>query len=164
MIDAFKIAGYYAAHGIVSVTDGSTLTPMLAYATSSGERKMEYLIGADLGNAIAKGQKKLSANQMEADDAAILYDGHITIDENKTDALLIEIRNYISPSSEAIIAVPYSPKSGVFGKVHVHEPKLIVWKNCELFDKEAALKSFFDGISSHEKGAKIFSKVLDESK
>jgi hypothetical protein len=162
MMTASKLGGFFAAHAIWCVSDGSTLIPMLAYTTAS-ERKMERLvINEDLESSVAYGKEKLGSNPMDADDAVLLYEGRITIAKEKIDAILIEMRAYFSPDSEVIMAVPYTPNSS--GKFRVHKPKLVAWENCDDFDMHAALQSFFEGVSEHEKGAKIWNDCLDESK
>ena len=45
----------------------------------------------------------------------------------------------------------------------MHKPKLLVWKDCEDFDMNAALQTFFDGVGSHEEGNKVWTAALDES-
>ena len=164
MLTASKLAGFFAAHAIWCVSDGETLTPMLAYTTENGERQMERLVvnNDDLAASVAYVKERLESNAMDANDAALLYDGRISIDEEKTDAIIIEMRTYFSPDSEAVMAVPYTPKQT--GKFRVHKPKLLGWKNCEDFDMNAALQSFFDGVHAHEKGARIWNDCLDESK
>lgn len=46
----------------------------------------------------------------------------------------------------------------------IHKPKLVMWNNCDDFDVDAAIESFFNGIASHERGAKVWNDSLDESK
>jgi len=162
MITASKLSGFFAAHAIWCVSDGETLTPMLAYTTADGERKMERLVVADdLAASVAFGKKKLESNEMDANDAALLYDGRISLGNKKVDTIIIEMRAYFSPDSEAIMAVPYTPKAS--GRFLVHKPKLLAWKNCDDFDMNAALQSFFEGVDAHEKGSKIWNDCLDES-
>ena len=163
MITASKLAGFFAAHAIWCVSDGETLTPILAYTTEDEERKMERLVvNDDLGASVAFGKEKLLSNKMDANDAVLLYDGRIPIGKEKVDAIIIEMRAYFSPGSEAIMAVPYTPK--VSGRFRVHKPKLLAWKNCEDFDMNAALESFFEGVDGHEKGSKVWNDCIDESK
>jgi len=163
MISASKLAGFFAAHAIWSVSDGETLIPMLAYTTEEGERRMDRLVlEDDLEKSVVHGKERLLANEMDANDAVFLYDGRITLPQGKTDAIIVEVRAYFSPDSEAIIAVPYTPKaSGVF---RVHKPKLLLWQDCDDFDVNTALQSFFEGVDEHEKGSKIWAGCLDESK
>ncbi len=134
--------------------DGETLIPMLAYITADDERKV--------ATSVALGKEKLESNEMDANDAVLLYDGRIPLGNEKVDAIIIEMRAYFSPDSEAVMAVPYTPKTS--GKFRVHKPKLLGWKRCDDFDMYAALQSFFEGVDGHEKGAKIWNDCLDESK
>jgi hypothetical protein len=123
---------------------------------------MERLVLDDAAAAVAYGKERLQSNPMDADDAALLYDGRITLGNVKVDAIIIEMRAYFSPDSEAIIAVPYTPKTS--GKFRVHKPKLLAWENCDDFDMNAALQAFFAGVDGHEEGVKIWNACLDESK
>ena len=67
MITASKLAGFFAAHAIWCVSDGETLTPMLAYTTENDERKMERLVvNDDLEASVAYGKEKLGSNEMDA--------------------------------------------------------------------------------------------------
>ena len=163
MISASRLAGFFAAHAIWCVSDGETLVPMLVYSTEDGEQKMERLvIKDDLEASVAYGKEKLDSNKMDANDAALLYDGRILIGNEKIDAIIIEMRAYFSPDSEAIMAIPYTPKqSGLF---QVHKPKLLGWKNCDDFDMNTALQSFFEGVDGHEMGATVWNESLDESR
>ena len=162
MITAFELAGFFAAHAIWCVSDGDTLVPMLAYTTADDERKMERLAFEDLGASVAYGKNKLKTNEMDATDAVLLYDGRVPIGSEKVDAIIIELRAYFSPQSEAIVAVPYTPKAS--GEFRVHKPKLLAWNNCDDFDMNTALQSFFGGVDQHEKGVEIWNACLDESK
>jgi hypothetical protein len=163
MITASRLAGFFAAHAIWCVSDGETLIPMLGYTTVDDERRMERLIvNDDLEATVAKGKERLRSNDMDASDAVLLYDGRITLGPDKLDAIIIEMRAYFSPDSETIMAVPYTPKAS--GAFRVHKPKLLAWKNCDDFDMNAALESFFAGVHAHEKGGKIWNDCLDESK
>jgi hypothetical protein len=162
MITAFELAGFFGAHAIWCVSDGEILIPMLAYTTVNDERKMDRLVSNDLPNSVAFGKRKLDSNEMVADDAALLYDGRIPLGNEQVDAIIIEIRAYFSPKSEAVMAVPYAPKSS--GRFLVHKPKLLAWTHCDDFDINAAFEAFFDGVDSHEKGSKIWNECLVESK
>lgn len=163
MITALNLAGFFAAHAIWCVSDGETLIPMLAYTTADGERRMERLVtDDDLAASVVCGKERLEANEMDADDAALLYDGRITLGGEKIDAVLIEVRAYFSPGSEAMLAVPYTPKAS--GQFRVHKPKLLAWKNCEDFEMSVALQSFFEGVAVHEQGSAIWNESLDESR
>ena len=162
MIYASRLAGFFAAHAVRCVSDGDTLIPMLAYLVGDGGRMMERYVGENVGASDSVARRKLESNAMNAEDAALLYDGRITIAEQKIGAIIIEMRAYFLPESEVVIAVPYTPKGN--GNFRVHRPKLLAWKNCDDFDSSAVLQSFFDGVDEHEEGSKIWNECLDESK
>jgi hypothetical protein len=162
VILAFRLAGFFAAHAIWCVSDGETLTPMLARVGEDGTRSMDRLVMDDLAAAVASGRRSLDSNDADASDAALVYDGRIPLGTDKIDAIIIEIRAYFSPQSEAVIAIPYTPKSS--GRFRVHKPKLLQRKNCDHFDMKAVLGSFFEGVGEHEKGSNLWNASLDESK
>lgn len=163
MITCSKLAGFFAAHAIWSVSDGETLIPMLAYTkVDNAKRNMERLmVRDDLEASVAYGKKKLESNEMDAMDAVLLFDGRIRLDDKKIDAIIVELRTYFSLDSRAVIAIPYTPKSS--GQFRVHKPKLLTWDNCDDFDMNAALGSFFEGVDEHSEAAKIWNDHLDES-
>jgi hypothetical protein len=162
MITAAKLAGFFAAHAIWCISNGETLTPMLAYTNAKNERQLVRLVAKDLAASVALGKQKLRSNDMDANDAAFLFDGYIPLEKEKTHAVIIEIRAYFSPSSEAVIAIPYTPRAS--GRFLVHKPKLLTWKRCADFDKGVAVESFFVGVDEHEVGSKIWKESLDESR
>ena len=135
---------------------------MVAYSTDANERNMDRLVGEDLVRLVVAGKRKLETNEMDANDAVLIYDGRIPVGNEKLDAIIIEMRSYFSPQSEAVIAVPYTPKS--FGKFLVHKPKFLAWKNCDDFDFDAAVQAFFEGVGGHDRGSRIWNECLDESK
>jgi hypothetical protein len=114
MITASKLAGFFAAHAIWCVSDAETLIPMLAYTTEDDERKMERLVvNDDLEPSVAFGKEKLQLNEMNASDAVLLYDGRIPIGLERVDAIIIEMRAYFSPGSEAIMPYRTRPRRPV---------------------------------------------------
>jgi hypothetical protein len=135
---------------------------MLVYTTADDQRQMERFVGYDAAAAVATAKRKMESNEMDATDAAVLYDGRIPVAEGKLDAIIIEMRAHFFPQSRAVMAVPYTPKAS--GKFLVHKPKLLLWENCDDFDIDAMFQAFFEGVASHEKGSAIWNASLDESK
>ena len=162
MITASKLAGKFAAHAVWCMSDGEILTPMLSYIDENNVSHLERISSDDFASAVEHGRQKLSTNEMDANDAVLIYDGHISIDEEKLDALLIEMRTYFSPQSEAVLAIPYTPHTT--GQFRVHKPKLLTWDHCEDFDLNQAFEAFFEGVAGHEKGSVVWEQCLDESK
>jgi len=160
MIMASQLAGFFAAHAIWSLSDGDGFIPMLAYTDADDKRNMTRLVFDNERDAVELGRQRLAANDMDANDAVLLFDGRIPVGNSKMDAVIIEMRCYFSPSSEAMIAVPYTPKSS--GRFVVHRPKLLDWTHCDDFDRDASFESFFEGVDSHEQGSKIWLAALDK--
>jgi len=161
MISAARLAGFFAAYAIWCVSDSEMLTPMFAFTTAAGERRMDRLAGNDLEQVVALGKARLAANDDAADDAAFLFDGRIPIGERKYDAIIVEMRAYFSPRSASRLGIPYTPKSA--GGFHVHRPKILQWQNCEDFSLQDVVEAFFEGVDAHEQGAKVWNSALDQS-
>jgi len=164
MIAASRLAGFFAAHAIWSVSDNDTsepMVPMLAYTCGDDVRNMIRFAGDDVAECVQSGRDKLEVNSMDAQVAALVYDGRITIDERQLDAIVIEVRTYQAPDSRVIIAVPYTPLTS--GHFLVHRPKLLQWEQCEAFGIDDVLGSFFEGVDEHDEGSRVWSEHLDES-
>lgn len=163
MLTAFELAGFVAAHAVWCVSDTDGLVPMAAFGTDDGQRRLERLVFDDSGVAVEHGRKLLESAPFSASDGVLAYDGRIAIPEGKKlDAIILEARTYAFPWAKAAIAVAYTPKST--GNFRVHKPKLVLWDKCDDFDMGAAIESFFNGIASHEQGAKVWNDALDESR
>ncbi len=162
MITASELAGFIAAHAIWCVSDSDGLVPMLAFTTEDGQRQMERMVHDDAAAAVEHGRRRLEDDPFSANDGVLAYDGRITVQAGKMDAIILELRSYAFPWAKATIAVPYTPASS--GQFRVHRPKLVKWERCEDFDVDAALDAFFQGVEAHEQGAKVWASTLDESK
>ena len=157
MIQAHKLAGFIAAHGIWCVSEGDAIIPIYAYTDENDEQVMNRLAMERLEDAVAIGKERLEKNNEDANDAVLMFDGRVLIGEKKYDALIVEMRAYFSPGSIAAMAVPYSPttENSTF---KVHEPKFVLWENCDDFDLNACADAFFQGVNSHEKAAQVWNK------
>ena len=162
MITASELAGFIAAHAIWCVSDADGLTPMVAFTTEDGQRQLERLVFDDAGAAVEHGRQRLEDDPFNANDGVLAYDGRVAVQGGKLDAIILEMRCYGFPWAKATIAVPYTPRSS--GRFRVHRPKLVEWERCEDFDPDAAFEAFFQGVSAHEEGAKVWDVALDESK
>jgi hypothetical protein len=161
MIAAAKLGGYYAAHAIWCVADGERLTPILAYTAADGQRHTLPWAEDELRNAFAVGMTKLATNEMNAKDAALIYDSRLARRGKQQDAIVVELRTYSSPQAEAVMAVPYVPKAS--GCFRVRRPRLIEWKHCGAYDRLPTALAFWDGAAQHPQGWKAWNDALDET-
>lgn len=161
MDSAIELAGFIVAHSVWCVSEGETLVPLIAYDTSDGKRHMLRLASDRMEDGAASGNEWLATNPDHASRAVLVYDGFITIQNKKTDALIVIVRDYSQGEAELTMALPYRPAtdSNAFA---VHRPKFIDFKGGEPgWDKVA--QAFWVGVESHEKGAKVWNEHLDES-
>lgn len=153
MYDAAELAGFFAAHAIWNLSDGMELSPMYAYVRD-GKRTMERLISDDCSRSVATGIRKLDENQVDAEDAVLVYDGRIDLGAGMTDAVIVEMRTYFSFWSRATFAVPYLPAQT--GRFRVGRAKIARWENCDDFDLNVIADAFDKGVGQHEEGAAVW--------
>jgi hypothetical protein len=162
VIDAFNLAGYLSAHAIWCIEDGEVLIPIFGYMMDNGERRLERIELENHEISVALGKQNLDVNQYCAINAVLLYDGRVPLGDEKIDAIIVEIRSYSKLYPEAVLFIPYRPKS-LSEKFLAYKPKLVHWKNCDDFDIQIALQSFFEGVDAHEHGAAVWIASLDQS-
>ena len=159
MMQAAELAGLFAGHALWCIADGGDLIPMLAHQ-SHGERSMARLANEDAGQAVEWGREQLVANEMQAEDAALIYQGHLTLDDHEQNALIIEQRAYFLPGSEVVIAIPYEPQES--GKFRVRLPVVLVWEGCDDFDLNEVMSAFFNGVANHKHGWAVWNEAFQE--
>lgn len=86
---AIELAGFFAAHGIWCVAEGEPLTPMLAQESAAYGRNMLRFAADQLEEGVAQAQEYLDQNLGQAERAALVYDGFVTLPSGLTDALII---------------------------------------------------------------------------
>ncbi|MBN2495435.1 MAG: hypothetical protein JXR96_12645 [Deltaproteobacteria bacterium] len=155
-----ELTGFFAAHGIWCVSDSGPLIPMLGYRIADGSRGMDRLAAAQLEQGVAQGEEWLRDNPHRATHAVLVYDGFVTLDSGKTDALMLRARKY-GPSPGALdMLVPYrNPESGFT----VYRPKFVEVAP-DTSDYSVLSEAFFRGVDSHEKGAEVWNAHLDQSR
>jgi hypothetical protein len=159
---AMELAGFFAAHGIWCVSDGQTLIPLVAYETADGKRQMNRLVSDRIEEGVARGKEWMAKNPERASRAVLVYDGFFTLNSEKTDALIITVRNFSQVEAEVTLAVPYRPASDPNGFA-VHRPKFLGFQGDQP-DWQKLGEALWRGIAKHEKGAEVWNKHLDESK
>ncbi|KAA2261110.1 hypothetical protein F0L68_18810 [Solihabitans fulvus] len=162
MIETASLAGFWAAHGIWSVSDGETLIPMLGYEQPDGERGMTRFVLDDLGDGARAAQEALEANADGAHRAVAVVDAYLHLEEGKTDALIIDAVRYGLTPGTIRLAVPYRPKTDST-EFAVLRPQIIEINGFDSQDFEAVADAFFSGVDSHEQAAAVWNAHLDPS-
>lgn len=162
VVSDLELTGFCIAHAIQFISEGRTFAPVLVTLTDDGQRVMESLSPDAFGDAVEVGRHRLDSRLAQVREAVLLYDGKIEIDGRPHDAIIAEVRGYGMADSRAVVSVPYTWNTAI--GFRVHRPKMAALPDCELFDESFLQATFFRGVELHEKGSKIWSKSLDESK
>src|SRR5262245_56542122 len=150
---ALELAGYFGAHALWCVADGSTLVPMLAIQREGGGGELHRLVGEELERAVAMGRERLAANPDGASRAVLVYDVYLRLPSGRTDGLMLDVVDYGPPRSSARLAIPYSPGSGNGFAVR---PVVLVGSGGVLVSSGPELDAFHRGLASHEEGARVW--------
>ncbi len=157
MNDTAKLAGYFAAHAVWSVSDGEMLVPLLAFVKFDGVREMARLEGADIAEAVKAGRSWLENNPDAAQRAVLIYDGYVTRENGeKTDGLIIEAREYGEHPRSFTMTVPYRNAR--------HAEDFLVYRPAveSLSDADTSVadlsEAFFRGVNQHRQAAPVWAR------
>jgi hypothetical protein len=156
------MAGFFAAHGIWSVSDGAELVPLLGFEDADGDRGMERFVAGDPAEGAEAGRAALAANRRGMTRAVLVVDAYVRLEGGRIDALLVDAVEYGAAPRSLRMAVPYRPTSDPRGFA-VHRPKFIEATGVEGPDWAALSDAFFAGVDSHEPAAVVWSAHLDPS-
>jgi hypothetical protein len=158
-----EMAGFFAAHGIWSVSGGATLIPLLGYLDTDGNRGMDRLVADDAADAARSGQEALEAGRPGWVRAVLVVDTYLHLDRGRTDALVIDAIEYFPARQSMKLAIPYRPRSTSQGFA-VYRPKFIGISGISEPDWGVLGTAFYTGVDSHEPAAAVWNAhLLDES-
>ena len=106
MRETARLAGFFAAHGIWSVADGETLTPLLGYEQTDGGQGMDRFAADDTAEAVRAGQDALQANRRGSVRAVLVTDAYIQLGTGRSDALIVEAVEYCAARQSMTMAIP----------------------------------------------------------
>lgn len=163
MLDLVRLCGFYAAHGVWSVSDGAALIPMLGFEQADGERGMTRFVAGDLGESARAGQAALAANAEGRRRAVLVVDGYVHLEVGRVDALILEAVDYASPQRwEVTVAVPYRPASSPDGFA-VYRPKFLKISGENPPDRHEFGPAFFAGVDGHSEAREVWNAHIDNS-
>jgi hypothetical protein len=161
MDETAKLAGFFAAHAVWCVSDGSTLIPIYGLQKPDGSLELHRLDTQDFRQGVEHGREWLEKNPQGAPYAILIYDGFVTLPSGKIDALLIDAHMYNPHKQVFLMALPYHHAKSPSGFA-VHRPKLMSFGGTDE-ELDPLIMAFFDGVGQHEKGAEVWNDHLDES-
>jgi hypothetical protein len=156
-----RLAGFFAAHAVWSVSDGATLITIFATEDASGVRSMTRLVNESIEAAVAEGKRRLDAPAEGVLRAVLLYDGIIAVDDaQETDAIMIEARSYADGHGAAVLAVPYRPAQDP-GGFAVFRLQFLTVEPPGADARQMAV-AFWAGVDGHDKGAEVWDEHLED--
>lgn len=163
MYEIAGMAGFCAAHGVWSVSDGATLIPLLGHEQVDGGKGMDRLMFDDVADAARAGQEALEAGRDGWVRAVLVADAYLHLDTGRVDALVVDAVEYLPVRRSLRIAVPYRPQSAPQGFA-VYRPQFAGVTGFNDPDYTALADAFFSGVDSHEQAAAVWNAhLLDES-
>jgi hypothetical protein len=158
---AFALAGFFAAHSVWCVSEGETLIPLVGYNNMEGKKELHRMAAPELSEAVREGKEFVQNTTEKGTEAVPCYDGYLTLDNAKLDAIFVEIHSFRGSGFKATMAVAYSPAKDGKG-FKVHRPKFIELPKG--MSAAEAGEAFFQGVDSHKQGSSIWTQHLDESR
>ena len=155
MREVFQLVGETAAQSIQSVSAGGDLVPLLTTVDKYGNANYMRLAMDDSADAVRFGKDKLERNDDDKVGAVFVADGFVTIDDGKTDALVVDVRIYTDQVAKCQMVIPYTPAKSAKGFA-IHRPQVVSLENIEQTKFQPLLDAFFLGIEEHEEGRKIW--------
>jgi hypothetical protein len=156
-----RMAGFLAAHGVWSVSDGENLIPLFGYEDTQGDRVMDRLIFDDIADAAKAGREALETGQQDWARAVLVADGYLRSDARRIDALLIDAVEYGPTRQSLSMAIPYRSQPQGFA---VYRPKFLTVPRRYEADQSGLAEAFFTGVDSHEQAAAVWdAHLVDQS-
>jgi hypothetical protein len=163
MNELARTAGFCAAHGVWSVSDGAVLVPFLAHVGADGAQGLDRLAFDDAAEAASAGREVLEQGRDGWVRAVLVADAYLHLDRGRVDALIVDAVAYAPSRLSLRMAVPYRPESSPEGFA-VYRPKFIDVAGAGEPDYAALADHFFAGVDSHERAAAVWNAhLLDES-
>lgn len=163
MRDLATFLGFVAAHAIWSVSEGEDLIPIFASELGSGQRMSSRIVSDTLEQGVATGREWLEANHDKSIRSVLAYDGYYTFPDGKTDAIVLDARQFDDPQLQIGMAVPYRNAKKPDGFA-VFRPKLLALSGILDAEVQPMVEECFRGIDSHEPASALWNSVIDQSR
>ena len=157
-----ELTGLFAAQAVLTVSKGEILAPLLGMERKDGTRTLRQLAVGKREELVAVGQRWLSTNPDSVAHGVLIYDGYITLEGEKTDALILEAHEYGAPSGSFGMAIPYRHGEGNSGFT-VFTPKFIAFQELGQETFQLLVEAFFRGVDQHEHGAQIWNAASEQA-
>ena len=158
-----NICGFFFAHAVWSISDGSVLIAFGVTGDSATSITQTRFVNEEAYEKSVENAKTFLAEESTKHPlTAIYFDGYYTYPEGvKTDALYMIARQ--SSEKEITVILPYNKKE-FLSPLKIFKPKLVNIIGINQEELVNKFETFWEGIAKHEKGAAVWNKAIDQSK
>ncbi|HAZ59969.1 MAG TPA: hypothetical protein DCY89_00185 [Gammaproteobacteria bacterium] len=162
LAETARLAGFFAAHAIWSLSSGEALVPIYGFLRGAGLRELTRLEHDDLEAGVAAGRELLRSNEVSAQHAVLVFDGQVKLGEESLDAVVIEGQSQAAADERLEMIVPYRSAAHADG-FRVHPPKFVDLAGSQ--ERRLTLsQAFFRGVNEHREAAPIWRDHAAESR
>lgn len=162
MEESARLAGFVAAHAILRVSEGKSLTmPLLVVEKEDGGTQFIEVLGDSSEQAVAKGEKMMKKPPKGACRAVLAFEAFLNLPPGKTDAIFLHACSYQLKPQGLFVAVPFRAAAAP-GGFAVFRPKFIA--NEDDPPPPDALNDFRRGVALYPAGQAVWNRHLDESR
>jgi hypothetical protein len=157
-----QLAGFVAAHAILNVSQGKSLTmPLLVIEKEDGSTQFIEVTGASSKEAVTKGEELLGKPVPGACRAVLAFEAYLNLPPGRSDAIFLHACSYQPEPKSIFVAVPFRLARAP-GGFAVFRPKFIAYEDEP--PPPEALEAFWRGVDKHPPGKAVWTAHLDESR
>lgn len=159
LLKLMELAGFFTAHSVwLASSRQGPVVPILA-TEKAGERSLQRFDNEDsMEEAVNRAKSLLGENASGAECGIVIYDAFVTIDEHRSDALVVHGSEYGTRTVTLEIIQPYRPANADSGFA-VMQPKVSLPDEL-VGSANALIEAFFRGLDSHEEGGPLWTQSL----
>ena len=157
-----ELTGVCAAAALLVVSEKGPLIPAFTAEQPDGSRNSITIVERSLEQSVARGQEWLRTNEFQSARAVLACDAFITLEAGKTDALIIEARQYAPSPSSFKIAIPYRPAASREGFA-IFRAKVLPTDDPSP-DYPMLLGAFMRGLRQDPRAAELWASRMDRSR
>jgi hypothetical protein len=162
MNESARLAGFVAAHAILRVSEGKTLTmPLLVVEKEDGTTQFIEVLGNSSEEAVAKGERLMKKPAPGACRAVLAFEAFLNLPPGQTDAIFLHACRHRPEPQALYVAVPFRAAKSP-GGFAVFRPKFIAYEDDPV--PPDALDEFRRGVALHPPGQAVWNAHLDESR
>lgn len=154
---AGNCAGWAAGYAIWMICEGGALDKTLQHQLGDGRRLGVALADSSLEEAF----ERLGRNDDAAAVSVLSYQGVVGLAEFRSDAIVLEVRNFSLPEIVLTIAIPFRPASAETGFA-VFTPRVLRPANLGALPRQILATGFFEGIDAY-KPAGLLERYLEKT-